>query len=141
MRENLSRIAIISAEISESGIERPHELDEVNAQRSTGLSIALKGKGFSFSQIKGFYNGKSENSFLVVIHSEKDEQTIFELGHMYAQESVLISRQDRSSYLYFCKTGEREEVGTLQEVDSVEGLHAYSIVKMDGREAIWTCIK
>ena len=131
MRENNNpEIGFISAELVGS---------ETNKEATETLTRRLTEQGLSFTETLGVYKGTPEVSFLVIIHSDKDRAKLIDLGHRFNQESILISRPDRTSYLYTIENGDKIEIGDLVEVDSVEGLDAFTIVTINDRETIWTC--
>ena len=132
MRTENVEICIISAELSSRSVQ-------FNTRTTHNMETILNDYGFSFTQVLGSYKGATEQSFLVIIHSDKDRAKLIDLAQDFNQESILISRPDRSSYLYMIENGDKIELGELQEVESVEGLDAFTIVTINDRETIWTC--
>ena len=122
-------IGIISAQTDSTGNERAHVY----------LGKCLHDLGLSHSEILGYYKGQSEKAFLCILEDEEHITKLENLAFDFGQESVLISEPDRESYLFFPETGKRENIGTLEEVSSVEGLESFSIVTIGGKETIWTC--
>ena len=124
-------IGIISAQIGQESVE--------NERAHVYLGKRLHDLGLSHSEILGYYKGQPEKTFLCILESEEHITKLENLAFDFGQESVLISEPSRKSYLYFTKTGKRENIGTLEEVSSVEGLESFSIVTIGGKETIWTC--
>lgn len=132
MRTENVEICIISAELSSRSVQ-------FNTRTTHNMETILNDYGFSFTQVLGSYKGATEQSFLVIVNSDKDRAKLIDLAQDFNQESILISRPDRSSYLYMIENGDKIELGELQEVESVEGLDAFTIVTINDRETIWTC--
>ena len=130
MRTENVEICIISAELATNSTL-------VNQSATTRIEIGLQ--DLKHTKCLGVYKGTPEVSFLVIIHSDKDRAKLIDLAQDFNQESILISRPDRSSYLYMIENGDKIELGELQEVESVEGLDAFTIVTINDRETIWTC--
>ena len=61
--------------------------------------LARQGK-IRFAPALGFYNGESEQSFVVVVQDAAAIKTILGLGMYYEQECVLL-RDDSGVYLYY----------------------------------------
>ena len=123
-------IAIISAQ------RGPNQQD--NARAHEYLGKRLNDLRIGHSEIDGVYEGKAERSYLCTIKNDTQLKAVQHLTYDFGQDCLLVSRPDRSSYLFYPESGAKKELGTLREALSAEGLKNYSIVIVSGIEKYYT---
>lgn len=82
--------------------------------------------------VEGCYKGQVEDSFMVKLDGSVDNGFIklVELGEQFDQESIMLVCKDNNAHIVYM-SGSVESIGKLKEVDSIEGLDAYS--RIDGK--------
>lgn len=108
--------------------------EENNAKAAYSLIGYLNMVNMPYSEVMGSYKGTTENS-VMLSGNHKTLQSARDLGRIYGQESILVIQDDDSAALHYLKTGKVEPIGTFQQVDTVDGLDAYSVI--DGK--FYTC--
>lgn len=100
--------------------------DHVN---TNALKATLIDLGATFEEVEGCYKGVTEKSFKVKFEAEKgiSLMKVSELAKFYNQESILVQWSNNSCTLIYMN-GNIEGIGIMEEVDSTEGLDAYSII-------------
>lgn len=118
----------ISAELSSESISY-----NVKATRLLGKLLDLK--GIDYSPVQGSYKGATESSYMI----EGDYKTldlVRDMARLFNQDSILIVTNDNRAMLNYMHGANKSlYIGTWTEVNSVDGLDAYSII--DGK--YYTC--
>lgn len=86
---------------------------------STELDI-IACRGLHAKHVYGRYKGVQNNAYVVIVNDDDDRVAVESLARQYNQESVLFSRSDRSSYLWFTDDGQTEEIGKLRTVANLQ---------------------
>ena len=97
---------------------------------SIALDVALLHEaGFSdYIQAKGSYKGVQEASYIIPIRGARDLDRLLALAANTGQESILVSRNDRTSYLIYVNGGEETELGVLKPWFRSELPDAYTAI-------------
>lgn len=105
-----------------------------NDKKNTDMLFkTLKMLGFNdVTYVEGCYKGQVEDSFMVKLDGSINNGFIklVELGEQFDQESIMLVYNDNNAQIVYM-SGSIESIGKLQEVDSIEGLNAYS--RIDGK--------
>ena len=98
---------------------------ELNKHRNDllaqSLGADLKREGFYVSPVDGHFEGKRENSFLVLIHNEKELEEIFSLASKYNQDCLILlgsidKDHNRSAVMVDVETQEPSYTATFTQV-------------------------
>ena len=116
----------ISAELSTLSIEQNKRRTESLNRVMQGLKLA----GLTVDEVQGVYKGTSEKSFRVTTSNDElfNVSFIRGLARRLEQESILWVKDDGKSFLDFIQSGDMVHIGTMREVESVQGLEAYSVI-------------
>ena len=118
----------ISAELSTESISR-------NVKATRLLEKLLNLKGISYSPVQGSYQGATESSCMVE-GGIKELDVVRQLARLFSQDSILIvDNENRAMLQYMHGAHKTESIGTFKQVDTVDGLGAYSVI--DGK--FYTC--
>ena len=120
MRALHTKIIILSAEHKTNSPEK-------NRQLTQNLISDMIEMRLNFIEGKGFFDGHEEVSFMVFPKNNDEIDSLCHLAtKVYKQDCVLFQDNEGISHL-LNKDFSCEELGQLVEVDSTDGLDAYSI--------------
>ncbi len=108
--------------------ERSNLSSEVNQHNTNALRHSLSVLGLYFETVKGIYKGVSEDSFMVMgVQSSSMLERLEGLAALFNQESILVVDQHSNAFLRFMDGGV-VGIGKFGQVDSIDGLDAYTIL-------------
>jgi len=97
-----------------------------NAVHTQACRNNLQLNSIDFKEVIGFYDGKSEVSFLVV-DTDKNFRCVKQIVKRFNQECILLVDQFRNATLDFLSWEDPQNIGTFQSVDSASGHNAYTV--------------
>jgi hypothetical protein len=66
--------------------------------------------------IENHQHGNQIVSYMIIINEKEDYDSVIDIAKTFKQDSILISRKDRSTYKLFVDTGDKEELGAFRSV-------------------------
>jgi len=119
-----------------SACKGQHDYDDAVATRC--LRASLKAEGVPFKQVKGYWKGQAEDSFVAVPRfGTQDEEFIRRLASHYRQETILHLTNQRIGLLEDLVTGEMTRIGYWREWQSKVMPLPDSYTESEGR--IYVC--
>lgn len=87
----------------------------------------------SFEEVEGCYKGQTEKSFKVKLDPSNTDRLIdlMIIAEYFKQESIMRVQDSGDAELIYIDSKQVEYIGKFQEVESIEGLDAYSVI--DGK--------
>ena len=113
---------------------------DANKIATACVEARLKEFGASFKRVLGFWDGEAEQSFVIALSDNKVEELaeVRALTKLYAQDAVMRSRSDRTSYLEY-SSGEIEELGTLKTISRKQAIKLESFTYDTFNKTYWAC--
>jgi len=101
---------------------------ESQRQAAITLNGVLSDLGLPFKKAKGVYKGLEEDAFVVVVKNQEEIDSLTAIAfNSFNQESVLHQDANQQATLLF-SNGTRKPLGKLVQVQSTDGLEAYTVV-------------
>ena len=115
-------------------VDRIEDTKKLNNQKQAMtrriLNKLSKIHGITWNEAKGMYKGESETSFVVVMDNRDKFKPvmndIYDIATRTKQESILVQDAQGESYLCYLTDGRKEKLGKLRQVESIQGLDAYT---------------
>lgn len=111
-----------------------------NTVNTLELEEALKRSGMKYIKVNGVYNSRNEVSFAVLVDRQGQGEWLKKLARHYSQEAILAVSSKGRAVLVFMGDNSGVELGQFKQVNSVEGLDAYTELVTDQGREFYACV-